>query len=194
MKKIIYWIGAILFVLASILILILFSEDLVLSVGVILYHLVSLTMLIGVDFKFKPYEWLMLSIGIFSISLMLVFNLQLFWCIVPILIIFTIMIIIRYCKKDDFGRMILMLFIEILCGILVVALGFSYKTAKAIENMEYEQNVVKSIHNTQKDFNSIEFENLNQIYTIDKQKSNLLRQGDTVYVKIYDGNVVYIKR
>ena len=60
--------------------------------------------------------------------------------------------------------------------------------------MEYEQNVVKSIHNTQKDFNSIEFENLNQIYTIDKQKSNLLRQGDTVYVKIYDGNVVYIKR
>ena len=194
MKKIISWIGVVLFTIASVLMLIFVIEDLILSVGVMLYYLVCLIMLIGVNFRFKPYEWLLFSIGMFAISAILALKLHLCWCIVPLFVVFVIMIIIRYYKKQNYQRIILMLIVEILCGFIVTAIGLVYKDIKIIENIEYEQKVVKAVHRTTKDFDLIEFEGTNQAYTINKQQINLLRQGDTVYVKIYNGGAFHSKR
>ena len=104
------------------------------------------------------YEWLLFSIGMFAISVILALKLHLCWCIVPLFVVFVIMIIIRYYKKQNYQRIILMLIVEILCGFIVTAIGLVYKDIKIIENIEYEQKVVKAVHRTTKDFDLIEFE------------------------------------
>ena len=183
-EKITYWIGTALFAFLSVVTIVFFVDDIVLSVGVIGYYLMCLCLLIGAKFKLKPYEWLIFSIGMFTISIALMYNLHLLYSIIPLSLAFIIMLIIRIRKKENFERIILMFILEVLCGILVIAFGAIYQEAKLVENMPYKQEIVANIRVSNPNTSIITFEGSDKKFNISNDKAKLLRTGDTVYVKI----------
>ena len=87
-----------------------------------------------------------------------------------------------------------MIILEVLCGILVFAIGSLYKDAKIVENTPYKQEVISEIYDTHKEFDLIKFKNTDELINIHNDQTKLLKSGDTVYVKIFNGTVYNIKR
>ena len=193
-EKIAYWIVTAVLAILSALAIVFLVEDIFFSTGVLLYYILCLCMVVGVNFKLKPYEWMMFSLSMLCIILMLAYNLHLLYTLIPLTLAFIIMLIIRICKKEKFGRIVLMIVLEVLCGILVFAFGSLYKDAKIIENMPYKQEVVSEIYDTHKEFDLIKFEDSDELFNIHNDQTKLLRNGDTVSVKIFNGIVHSIKR
>lgn len=191
--KIICLVGAVLLAIFSVLTVVLFADDLAFSLGVLAYYMLCLAFLIRVDFKFKPYEWLMFFTGIFVISMMLIYNVLVLYTLIPLTVVLLIMLIIRICQKKSFGRIILMIIVEILCGVFIIAVDVVYEQEKAIEEVCFQQKIVSDVCEYSEGA-LIKFENSDIRYKIDTEKGNLLQTGDTVYVKIYNGDIHRIKR
>ncbi|MBE6450617.1 MAG: hypothetical protein E7016_01480 [Alphaproteobacteria bacterium] len=193
-EKIICWVGAVLLAILSVLTVVFFTDDLLLSVSILAYYPICLVMLIGVDFKLKPYEWLLFAASMLVISIILVCNVSVLYTLIPLTVACILMIIIRICKKEKFGRLFLMLLIEILCGFFVSSVGIIYKESNIIESLDYKQEVINDLQVGNEHFDLVKFESSDVRYTIDKGKTDLLRKTDTVYVKTYEGHIHRIKR
>lgn len=83
----------------------------------------------------------------------------------------------------------LAILIQILCSILILGMANMYSYAKTIENKPYKQEIVKQVDNS-----SVLFESSNKTYYLSPEKTSLLKQGDMVYVKVYENSINEIKR
>ena len=188
-KNIIYWIGSIVFTILSVLMVVFLSQNAAFSVIMLTYMVLPAGMLIGVDCGIKPHEWLMYSVALFATSVMMVYEVNVLWYSVPILTVFLLMIVVRIFKKEKIGRILLAIVVQILCSILILGMATMYSYAKIMENKPYKQEIVKQVDNS-----SVVFESSNTTYYLSPEKASLIKQGDTVYVKVYENSINEIKR
>ena len=187
--KIIFWISSAVFVILSVLLAVFLSQDLIWT-GVILgYMLIPALLFIGVGGILKAYEWLLYSLAVFATTIMLLCDCNAFLYILPFMFAFMLMIGIRVSECEPIGRILLGVFMQLLCAVLLYAMNDLYTYAKNAEKQPFRQEIVETVNGA-----SVVFESSTKPYALDSQKTSLLKQGDTVYVKTCENTIYEIKR
>ena len=144
-NKLFHYTGAILIAIASVALAIRFI-DWQIALCAIFCCITPLSLLIGVNFKFKSHEWLGYTVGVFIFMALMLVDISPIFLGLPLLLILLLFIIIRICKKEDVMRMILIVIMQVMMSFLFALFIEANASATKIADLS---NADKTISNIQ---------------------------------------------
>lgn len=145
-------------------------------------------------FKVKPYEYFLYAAGFFvSIILLLTVGNSLWLCL-PLFMVILWLIICRKRKKENTIGLVMILIMQFVLSLLLMFSISIFNTIEMLEDTPYTKQTISNIEKYSQTHYLINFESSADTYQLESNKAELLKEGDTVQVKILGKQLYFLKR